>query len=351
MSRRRLLLVAALAAACSRKDPPAAPDAGGGPLVSSAPDAQASTPASTPTAGFSPTTVLPVEARRLRVGKIAEAPLVQLGAAPAGAPNAADALEKHFAGVAGPFDVQLAQLTASGRRALLMMKADTPTSEARPALFVLDDAGAAIWSKDRPFAGILPPVGPVAIAAAPKGRVALAACDPPTSLVALRILDHDGFPFADFQAMSSVDSCEALALLYWPEHGWILATAGPGVTRARLVDENGSGKWGAGLDLGVRSRPGAISAPSLAVLTDDSFVLVQVAQPTAAPGSPFHALAFRYDLLGAPLWKEAVDLGEIARPEKLTVVPLRPGARVTLPSGTAIDVTPSGDRISRGRAP
>ena len=48
--------------------------------------------------------------------------------------------------------------------------------------------------------------------------------------------------------------------------------------------------------------------------TDDSFVLVQIAQPTAQPGSPFHVLAFRYDSEGTPIWKGAIDLGELPPP-------------------------------------
>ncbi len=295
-----------------------------------------------PDASFLPTRVPPIEARRLRAAKLSDVP------APA------EVLAKHFAGAAGPFDVQVAELTALGRRAVLAMEANKPTSEARPLALVVDDGNGVVWSKDHPIGGITPPVGPVAIAAAPRGRVAMAACDPPTNVIALRLWDSDGFPFADFQAMTGATSCDALALLFWPDHGWLIVAAGAGATRARLIKESGGPAWGDALDVGVRSRPGAVSAPSLAADTDESFVLVQLAQPTAEPGSPFHALAFRYDAYGTAIWKEAVDLGELARPpapgEKVKIVPASPGVRVTLPSGAELEVRPSGDKVSRGRA-
>src|SRR5262249_38723644 len=155
-----------------------------------------------------------------------------------------------------------AELTAAGRRIVLVMEAGKPTSDARPIALVIDDKSGVVWSKQRPIAGIMPPVGPIAIAPGPLGRVALAACDPPTSLVALRLWDDDGSPFADFQALTGVESCDALTLLYWPEHGWIVVAARPGVTRARLIKESGGPAWGDGLDLGVRSKPDLVAAPS-----------------------------------------------------------------------------------------
>src|SRR5262249_7832491 len=96
--------------------------------------------------------------------------------------------------------------------------------------------------------------------------------------------------------------------------GWAAVPRPPGRTARRSLPEPGTGAWGDGLDLGVRARAGEISQPSLAADTDDTFVLVQVARPTAEPGSPFHALAFRYDSRGASIWREAVDLGELSRP-------------------------------------
>jgi hypothetical protein len=290
--------------------------------------------------------VSPIEARRLRARQLADIPVLDA--------KAKMLLEKHFAGAAGPFDVQTAELTAAGRLVILVVESGKTTNDARPITLVVDDAGSVLWSKERPVAGIMQPVGPIAIAPAPSGRVAIAACDPPTSAVALRLWDDDGSPFADFQALSGVESCDALSLLYWPGQGWLIVSARPGVTRARLIKESGAPAWGDGLDLGVRSRPDAIASPSVAADTDDSFVLVQIVQPTTAPGSPYHALAFRYDTRGAPIWKEAIDLGELPPPqpgERVALVPLKPGVRVTLPSGTELELRPSGDRVTRRRAP
>jgi hypothetical protein len=348
------LILAALFAlsGCSRKDASsgggvdASPD---GPLVSIAADASAGTErasASVADAGFVLANVSAVEARRSHVSRLSAEPSLA-GAAPA--------LEKHFAGALGPFDLQSTELTARGRRAVLVTESGKATSDARPIAVVLDEKGTVLWSKEHPVAGILPPVGPIAIAAAPLGRVALAACDPPTGIVALRLWDDDGSPFADFQALSGVESCDALSLLYWPGQGWVLVAARPGVTRARLVKENGAPAWGDGLDLGVRSKPGAVAAPSLAADTDETFVLVQMAQPDAAEGTPFHALAFRYDTRGTPIWKAAVDLGPLPKSpspgERVTLEPTGPGVRVTLPSGADLDLRPSGDKVSRPRAP
>ncbi len=339
---------------CSRKEAAPGADAStDGPLLSLAPDAAAPTStlpsASVPDAGFTLTRVAPTEARRARIGKLASDPAI------AGSKEARALLEKHFEGAPGPFDLQTTELTAAGRRVVLVAESGKPTSDARPIALVLRDDGAVLWSKERPVAGIMPPVGPIAIAPAPLGRVAIAACDPPTSLVALRIWDDDGSPFADFQALSGVESCDALSLLFWPGRGWIVVAARPGVTRARLIKESGAPAWGEGLDLGVRSRPGAVAAPSLAADTDDSFVLVQIAQPSAAEGSPFHTLAFRYDDRGMPIWKAAIDLGELPKApapgERVVLALTHPGVRVTIPSGTEIDVRPSGDAVTRRRAP
>lgn len=342
-----LALFAALASGCSRKDAAGAADAApDGPLLSIAPDASARPSVSVSDAGFVLARVAPVEARRLRVAKLAAEPA--LG-------GAASLLGAHFAGAAGPFDVQIAELTAAGRRAVLVAEAGKATSDARPITLVVDGEGAVLWSKESPVAGIMTPVGPIALGAAPRGRVALAVCDPPTSVVALRLFDDDGSPFADFQALSGVDSCDALSLLYWPGRGWILAAARPGQTRARLVTESGALAWGDGLDLGVRPRAGAIAAPALVADTDDTFVLAQLAQPSAVEGSPFHALAFRYDTRGAPIWKAAVDVGALeeapAAGERVKLTPLDPGVRVTLPSGAQAELRPSGDVVSRRPAP
>ncbi len=67
----------------------------------------------------------------------------------------------------------------------------------------------------------------------------MAACAPPTSSVALRLWDEDGSPFADFQALET-KACDAVTLLYWPSHGWIIAIAAGAETRAQPVSEAGA---------------------------------------------------------------------------------------------------------------
>jgi hypothetical protein len=291
-----------------------------------------------PSNAIVPAKVEPIEALRSRVTRFADEPALD---------GATELLERHFAGARSSYDVQTTPLTAAGRRIVLISESDKPTSDARPFAFVAAGPNV-LWSKERPVAGIMPPVGPIAIAPAPAGRVALAACDPPTSILALRIWDDDGSPFADFQALA-IEDCKALSLLYWPRHGWIVVDAYVGATRAQMLDENGGQKWRQGIDVGVRSRASALAPASLAADTDDSFVLVQVAAPSGADNGPLHALAFRYDARGNPLWPAPIDLGDVGRAAgaRVQLVPANPGVRVTLPNGRALDLRPTGEIARR----
>ena len=167
-----------------------------------------------------------------------------------------------------------------------------------------------MWSKERPAAGIKTPIGAMAIAAGPRGRFALAVCDPPTSSVALRLWDDDGSPFADFQALET-KTCDALSLLYWPGHGWVMAVAAGADLRAQLVTEAGVLAWGPGRILGARFR--TIAPVSLASDSTSSFVLVQYSQSPGADREVDHAVAFRYDATAQPLWPSPIDLGGVRR--------------------------------------
>jgi hypothetical protein len=290
-------------------------------------------------AGVLPSPVVAAEARRARVTRPADDPALR---------GVAEALAKQFAGPApGGFDVQIAELTMGRRHAVLVSEAGKPTSDARPFVVVTDENGVALWTKNHPIGGILPPVAALAIAGGPRGRVALAACDPPTKSVALRLWDDDGSPFADFQVLD-VEACDGLSVLYWPRRGWIVVGAATDATRARLVSESGSLGWGRGLDVGARSPADALAPASLAADTDDTFVLVQGVQPSKLPGSPFHALAFRYDVHGTAIWPAAVDLGQLPRApmpgERLTVTRAQPaGVRVSIGADFDVIVRPSGD--------
>ena len=222
-----------------------------------------------------------------------------------------DLLKKQFGGVLpASIGLQSTELTDDKRRAVLAFaerKDGTPES---PLMMIVDDKNTVLWSRERPTAGITAPASALAIATGPEGRFAMAVCDPPTDAVALRLWDEDGYPFADFSALST-KTCDALSLLYWPGHGWVVVAAGPTETRAQLVTENGALAWGNGKLLGARWRTAA--PVSLATDTPSSFVLVQYSQSPGADRDADHAVAFRYDLRGESLWPTPSDLGAVRR--------------------------------------
>ncbi len=250
------------------------------------------------------------------------------------------------------FAMQTADLTIQGRRAILVHEAGKGATDARPFLEVVEADGTQVWAKDRPHAGITPPVGQLAIAAAPKGRVAQSACDPPTSTVALRLWDHDGFPFADFQALN-VEACDELALLYWPKRGFVIVAARSGATIAQLLDEEGKLLWNGnrGIEIGTRAKVAQPPAVVVDRITgkreDDSFLLVQAG--TTGEGQ-LHAYAFRYDLRGIALWQAALDLGPIPANAKERPVLRRVEDGVvaaTLPGGKKLEIRSSGESRTR----
>jgi hypothetical protein len=332
----RRLLWLCLLAACDRKDPQASPVAvdASSPIASSPTASPASpdihrSPSSTARYGGAPPS--PVEAQRKKLTRIEDDPALVA---------AVDALKKHYGGqVPNPLSVQAAERPEGRGRALIVGDHD-----AKPFAILVDAAGKVQWTKDHPAAGIMPPIGPLAIAAGPSGRVALAVCDPPTTRVALRIWDDDGSPFADYDAMD-MDDCTTISLLHWPRRGFVIAATRAGTTKLQLVSENGALSWRRGIEIGARSATGAPA--SLAADTDDSFVLVQYGNLSAEPGARPHALAFRYDRYGAPLWPSPSDLGAqpVDRPEGDRIVVTRPKAgsvRATLAKDHVVDVTSNG---------
>lgn len=342
MVRRVLFLL--LVAACSRSETrPAVVDAGPVAIdaasdVASAP-ASASATSATSGAPSTPASRLPpVEARRTKTTRIEDDPAL-VAAAPE--------LRKHHGGtIPRELAIQSADRPEGRGRALLVT--DVAKANSDPFAIAVDAAGTVKWTKERPAAGITPPIGPLAIAAGPAGRVALAVCDPPTTRVALRVWDEDGSPFADFDAMD-MDDCTALSLLYWPRRGWVIVASRAGTTRAQLVSESGALAWRRGTDVGARTVTGAPAA--LAADTDDSFVLVQYGTLSAEPGARPHALAFRYDAHGAPLWSSPSDLGDApATRADDRIVLSRPKTgvvRATLAKGIEIEVTSNGTVTKR----
>ncbi|AKU94514.1 hypothetical protein AKJ09_01178 [Labilithrix luteola] len=275
--------------------------------------------------------VIPEEARRAR-----------LDTDPALAAYKVEIARSFDGGTPSNAAVQATPLSLQGRQAVLV-------GDAHPQLFVFDGRKPApLWTRDRPVAGITPPIGQFALAAGPKGRVAIAVCDPPTSLVALRILDDDGSPFADLQALDFEGPAE-LSLLYWQKHGWVIAASSVGTTRAQLMTEDGKRTWGTGKNgRDVATRPQTASPVALVADTDDTLMMVQIARASSdMQGHAPRAYAFRYDAQGEPLWKAPLDLGAIkatAAAERAILARTRPGVvTAKLPGGAVMDIRSTGE--------
>jgi hypothetical protein len=299
--------------------------------------ASAAPPASASARATTPNPIEPVEAKVTHPKKLDDDRALAA---------AKEALEKHFGGkLPARLAVQSTELTTGHHRAVLVFDESKPVAESAPFVIVADEDGKTLWTRERPVAGIMPPIGPFAIAAGPKGRVSLAACDPPTSQVAIRLWDEDGAPFADFAAMD-MDVCDAVSLLYWPKRGWVVVAAKAGSTRAQLLTDEGTLAWGRGLELAA--RPKVAWPVTLASDEKDSFVVVQRV-PAEQKGAADHVLAFRYDVKAKPLWTQAVDLGETRAPagERIPIARPRSGLlRVTL---GAVDVELTSDGAATRR--
>ena len=278
-----------------------------------------------------------LEARRSIVTHIESDPILSANA---------DALRKQHGGaIPASLAVQATDLGADRRRAIVVASERRDGTLENPMLFVVDEHGAVLWSKERPVAGIKPPVGPLAVAAGPHGRFAMAVCDPPTSTVALRLWDADGSPFADF-AVLETKACDAISLLYWPQHGWLVALAAGAETRVQLVTENGGSAWGVGRVLGARFR--TIAPVTLAADSPTSFVLVQYSQSPGVDRDVDHAVAFRYDDKAQPLWPAPVDLGAVRRiapgQERITLSKTSDGVlRAQLAGNVTVEIRSNGE--------
>ena len=277
-----------------------------------------------------------LEARRSVVTRVESDPVLSA--------NAAALRKQHGGALPAALSVQATDLGADHRRAVLVGAERNDGTLDSPMLFVLDERGTLLWSKERPAAGIKPPVGALAIAAGPHGRFALAACDPPTSSVALRLWDEDGSPFADFQALEA-KVCDAITLLYWPGHGWLLAIAAGPDTRVQLVTDAGGLAWGPGRLLGARFR--TIAPASLASDGTSSFVLVQDSQSPGEDRDVDHAVAYRYDDNGQPLWPAPTDLGPVRRiapgQERITLGRANGVLRASIAAGATVEIRSNGE--------
>ena len=186
------------------------------------------------------------------------------------------------------------------------MQATAGEARAMAAMvFLLDAAGTLVWAKDHPLGGVKPGVSEPSLAAGPDGHVCLAWCNASTDSVALRRWAEDGGAFADYDALH-VDACDALSVLYWPRHGWLLAVAWHGGATLQLVTLNGGHAFG---NDGMR-LPWMYRAPapvSLALDTPDSLLLFRLGQ-SGDEGSSEYVFASRFSPEGRSMWPGPLSL-------------------------------------------
>jgi hypothetical protein len=256
-------------------------------------------------------------------------------------------LEKHFGGQV-PFPLAFQVVSAGPGRSSVLLQA--ASGEARALAFVIDAAGAVAWTKEHPLGGVKPGVSEPSLAAGPDGHVCLAWCNASSDSVALRRWAEDGGAFADYDALH-VDACNALSVLFWPGHGWLLAVAWHGGATLQLVTLNGGHAFG---NDGMR-LPWMYRAPapvSLALDTPDSLLLFRLGQ-SGDEGSPEYVFANRYSPEGRPMWPGPLSLKRLTdqtRDPSVRVVlaPASDGAiRATLPGsatgGAALSVEVASD--------
>jgi hypothetical protein len=285
----------------------------------SAADANGIAPSQTADAGIPPTALPDEEPPAMYVGA-RRARLTKLDDEPGLAKNA-DVIRAHFGGtLPALMDLQAVPL-ATGKQALLLSNAKA--EELNPIAFLVDASGAALWTKERPLAGITPPARPFAMAPRPDGGLALFLYDEPTKLVAARMSAADGAPYAELM-LYELPRCDAISAAWWRGRGWIVVTSFPGGARAQLLSEEGRAAWGPhGVAAGDAWRA---PAPATIVIDPEtsSWVLVQ----HATRGRTDHVEALRYDSDGNRIGT-ALDLGLVPRvaraTERIDASPLRPG--------------------------
>jgi hypothetical protein len=247
----------------------------------------------------------------------------------------------HFGGqLPAPLFTQTVPLLGD-RRAVLLTG---PAQDRNPLLLVLDAKGTLLWTKEKPLAGTRQVVTEIALAAGPRGEVAVLWYDIPTQLVALRKWSWEGVVLADF-SVAEVDLCEALSALHWPGRGWLVAASAHGAARVQLLDEQGRRAFGpTGAELPWKARPAAPAA--LAVDDDMSAMVFQVGDLER----PDRLLATRLDTLGMAIWPRVLDLGAAVGPlgERPVASRRAPGeVRVTLAHGPTAIVTSGGSILAR----
>lgn len=181
----------------------------------------------------------------------------------------------HFGvdGGAKGFEVQRIDLVGA-RQATLVTEVD-----GRNPMVLVTEGDSLLWTKDRPVAGIVPPVEHVTIAAHAALGVALFAWDPPTKVVIGRVWADDSNAFGDFE-MLHVDACDDVVAGYVPEQGIYVVAATPSGPMLQVMNENNVLQRGRnGTILGAPFR--APAPLSLVVGDDGSMILARWANATA----------------------------------------------------------------------
>jgi hypothetical protein len=222
----------------------------------------------------------PGEATRTRLASLDKDPLLR--------PQLAR-LKAHFGdAVAGAFEEQKTDL-ASGRTAVMVSRSD----ESDPIVLVLD-RDSLLFAKERPVAGITPPVLHPAIAPAPERGVAVFAYVASMHIVAARMWADDANPYADIDVFRP-EACDALAVAYQAGVGWIVACSSPTGTRVERLREDLTAAWTKeGILVG---NAGPVGRPKLGFESPRVWTLEQVAKAIGGD----RKLTFRYGVDAKPL--------------------------------------------------
>jgi hypothetical protein len=269
------------------------------------------------------------EARRARLSaaQIANEPGLEKNAA---------ALREHFGGaIPAAIDLQAVPL-ANGRQILLV---EAVADEPKPMALLVDADGASVWTRERPTGGITPPVRALTLTPRPDSGVALFFWDEPTQLLAVRMWNADGAPFADLQ-IARAPRVDAIAAAWWKGRGWLAVASMPGAARAHLLRENGTPSWGAdGVAVGAATK--ASRPVAIALDTKETWVLVQRAPRPAGE----RVLAFRYDTGGEPLWKQPTDLGPSKGTDRIDATRARDGVVRIAFDGKTVELRSDGTTL------
>jgi hypothetical protein len=274
------------AGGCSRGSAPVPVEASAaltsptGPDPTSAPSGASRAPGELPLPAARPLDLAPP-------GQATRSTLAALEGAPLLRPQLAT-LREHFGpGARGPFILQRLAL-AVGRVGALVSRAD----ESNPIVLVVE-RDALLFAKERPTAGIAPPVRHATLAPAPERGVAVFAYVESMHIVAARMWADDSNPYADIEVFHP-EACDALTVAYQAGMGWIVACASKTGTRAQRLRDDLTAGWGQeGIAVGT---PGPVGPAQMAF---DGAAVWTLTQRVRAVGGD-RTVAFRYDAEGQP---------------------------------------------------